>query len=151
MTASMYINCWLLHRMRNEMKYLVERMIRSSVLFLIRLFLTQEHMSKRICNPVFYGDLVYKIMRGKDTTNFLSSGSKNVKVIKRRHYDPLFIGMTIGLVLGPSTSSYIAFLKHCPLKQKSLVTGLVHTSSEVTKSRPLSLLIASQTPSSIRP
>ena len=42
----------------------------------------------------------------KDTPNFISSGSKIVKRLRRRQYDPLIIERTIGLVLGPSTTLY---------------------------------------------
>ena len=38
----------------------------------------QEYVSKGISHPVFYGDLVYKLRRVKDTQNFISSGSKIV-------------------------------------------------------------------------
>ena len=40
-----------------------------------------KNMSKGISHPIFYGDLVYKLRRVKDTPNFISSGSK----IVRRH------------------------------------------------------------------
>ena len=39
----------------------------------------QEYVSKGIFHPVFYGDLVYKLRRVKDTPNFISLGSKIVK------------------------------------------------------------------------
>ena len=39
----------------------------------------QEYLSKGISHPVFYGDLVYKLTRVKDTPNIFSSGSKIVK------------------------------------------------------------------------
>ena len=67
-------------------------------------------MSKGNSHPVFYGDLVYKLRRVKDTTNFISSGSKIVKRLRRRQYDPVIIERTIGLVLGPCTALYIPFL-----------------------------------------
>ena len=54
---------------------------------------------------VFYGDLVYKLRRVKDTPNSISSGSKIVKRLQRRQYDPLIIERTIGLVFGPCTAS----------------------------------------------
>ena len=38
----------------------------------------QEDVSKGIFHPVFYGDLVYKLRRVKDTPNFISPGSKIV-------------------------------------------------------------------------
>ena len=66
----------------------------------------QEYFSKGISHPVFYGDLVYKLRRVKDTPNFISSGSKIVKRLRRRQYDPVIIERTIGLVLGPSTALY---------------------------------------------
>ena len=82
--------------------------------------------SKNICqkesHPVFYGDLVYKLRRVKDTPNFISSGSKIVKRLRRRQYDPVIIERTIGLVLGPSTALYEPFLKHCTLTNKAVGT-----------------------------
>ena len=60
----------------------------------------QEYISKGITYPVFYGDLVYKLRRVKDKTNLISSGSKIVKRLRRRQYDPVIIERTIGLVLG---------------------------------------------------
>ena len=80
----------------------------------------QEYLSKGISHPVFYGDLVYKLRRVKDTPNFFSSGSKIVKRLRRRQYDPVIIERTIGLVLGPSTALYEPFLKHCTLTNKAV-------------------------------
>ena len=82
----------------------------------------QEYLSKGISHPVFYGDLVYKLRRVKDTPNFISSGSKRVKRLRRRQYDPVIIERTIGLVLGPSTVLYEPFLKHCTLTNKAVGT-----------------------------
>ena len=82
----------------------------------------QEYLSKGISHPVFYGDLVYKLRRVKDTPNFFSSGSKIVKRLRRRQYDPVIIERTIGLVLGPSTALYEPFLKHCTLTNKAVGT-----------------------------
>ena len=82
----------------------------------------QEHLSKGISHPVFYGDLVYKLRRVKDTTNFISSGSKIVKRLQRRHYDSVIIERTICLVLGPCTALYRPFLKHCTLTNKAVGT-----------------------------
>ena len=36
----------------------------------------QEYLSKGISHPVFYGDLVYKLRRVKDTPNFILSSRK---------------------------------------------------------------------------
>ena len=82
----------------------------------------QEYAFKGISHPVFYGDLVYKLRRVKDTPNFISSGSKIVKRLRRRQYDPLIIETTIGLVLGPCTALCRLFLKHCTLTNKAVGT-----------------------------
>ena len=82
----------------------------------------QEYVSKGISHPVFYGDLVYKLRRVKDTPNFISSGSKIVKRHRRRQYDPLIIERNKGLVIGPSTALYRPFLKHYTLTNKAMGT-----------------------------
>ena len=74
----------------------------------------QEYVSKGITHPVFYGDLVYKLRRVKSESNFISSGSKIVKRLRRRQYDPEIIERTIGLVLGPFTALYRSFLNPLP-------------------------------------
>ena len=114
----------------------------------------QEYVSKGISHPVFYGDLVYKLRRVKDTPNFISSGSKIVKRLRRRQYDPLIIERTIGLVLGPSTALYGPFLKHCTLTNKAVGTIWRALSKPPQRRqgpniRPLWLLDG--TPSAIRP
>ena len=82
----------------------------------------QEYLSKGIYRPVFYGYLVYKLRRIKDTPNFFSSGTKIVKRLRRRQYEPVIIERTIELVLGPSTALYGPFLKHCTLNNKAVET-----------------------------
>ena len=80
-------------------------------------------MFKEISHPVLYGDLVYKLRRVKDTQKFISSGSKIVKLLRRRQYDPLNIERTIGLVFGLCTALYRIFLlKHCTLTNKAVGT-----------------------------
>ena len=64
----------------------------------------------------------FSVIRIKDTPNFTSSGSKIVKRLRRRQYDPVIIERTIGLVLGPSTALYEPFLKHCTLTNKAIGT-----------------------------
>ena len=44
----------------------------------------KEYVSKGISHPVFYGDLVYKLRRVKDTPNFISSDSEIVKRLRRQ-------------------------------------------------------------------
>ena len=114
----------------------------------------QEYVSKGISHPVFYSDLVYKLRRVKDTPNFISSGSKIVKRLWRRQYDPLIIERTIGRVLGPFTSLYRPFLKHSTLTNKAVGTIWRALSKPPQRRqgpdlRPLWLLVA--TPTAIRP
>ena len=108
----------------------------------------QEYGSEGISHPVFYGDLVYKQRRVKCETNFVSSGSKIVKRIRRRKYDPLFIKMTIGLVMGPSIALYRSFLEHCTLTDKAMGTLWrdVQTSSEWRSPDPRLLWLLVGTP-----
>ena len=80
----------------------------------------QEFVSEGISHPVFCGDLVYKLRRVKSETNFIWSGSKIVKRLRRRQYDPEIIERTLGLVLGRSTALYRSFLKHCTLTNKAV-------------------------------
>ena len=40
----------------------------------------------------------------------------------RRHYDPVIIERTIGLVLGPFTALYRSFIKRCTLTNKAVGT-----------------------------
>ena len=82
----------------------------------------QKYVSEGISHPVFYGDLVYKLRRVKCEANFVSLGSKIVKRLRRRKYNPLIIERTICLVLGPSTALYRSFLKHCTLTNKAVGT-----------------------------
>ena len=80
----------------------------------------QEYVSEGISQSVFYGDLVYKLNRVKCETNYVLSGSKIVKRLRRRKYDPVIIEKTIGLVLDPSTALYISFLKRFTLTNKAV-------------------------------
>ena len=109
----------------------------------------QEYVFKGIFHPVFYGDLVYKLRRVKDTQS-----SKIVKRRQRRQYDPLTIERTIGLVLGPCTTLYRLFLKHCTLTNKADGTLWRALSKPPQRRqcpdlRPFWLLVG--TPSAIRP
>ena len=54
--------------------------------------------------------------------NCVSSGSKIVKRLRCRKYDPVIIERTIGFVLGPSTALNRSFLKHCTLTNKAMGT-----------------------------
>ena len=85
---------------------------------------------------------------------FISSGSKIVKRLRRRQYDPLIIETTIGLVLCPCTALCRLFLKHCTLTNKAVGTIWRALSKPPQRRhgpdlRPLWLLVG--TPSAIRP
>ena len=114
----------------------------------------QEYVSKGITHPVFYGNLVYKLRRVKEETNFIFSGSKIVKCLRRRQYDPVIIERTIGLVLGPFTALYRSFVKHCTLTNKAIGTIWRALSKPPQRRQgpdphPLWLLV--RTPSAFRP
>ena len=90
----------------------------------------------------------------KDKPNFISSGSKIVKQLRRRQCDPLIIERTIGLVIGPSTALYRPSLKHCTLTNKAVGTiwralSIPPQMRQGSDLRPLWLLVG--TPSAIRP
>ena len=78
-----------------------------------------------------FGECRFRIMYHKESltlpstvilsANF-SSGSKIVKRLRRRQYDPTIIEGTIGLVLGPFTALYRSFLKRCTLTNKAVGT-----------------------------
>ena len=65
---------------------------------------------------------MYKLRRVKCQANFVSSGSKIVKRLRRRKYDPVIIERTISIVLGPFTVLYRSVLKHCTLTNKTVGT-----------------------------
>ena len=84
--------------------------------------LFQEYVSEGISHPFFYDDLVYKLRRVKCEANFVSSGFKIVKRLRRREYGQVIIERTIGLMIGPSTAMYRYFIKHCTLTNKAVGT-----------------------------
>ena len=77
-----------------------------------------EYVSKGNTHPVFYGDILYKLRRVKGEPNSISLGSKIVKRLRRRQYDPVIIERNIGLVLGPFTALYRSFLQRCTLTRR---------------------------------
>ena len=83
---------------------------------------SQEYVTKGTSRLVLYGDLVYKVRRVRGSTYFIASGTKIVKRLRRWHYDPGIIEKTIGIVLGPSTSLYRLFIKHCTLTHHAVGT-----------------------------
>ena len=83
---------------------------------------SQGYISQGITHHVFYGDLIYKLRGVKGEANFISSGSKIVKRLRRRQYDPAIIERPIGLVLGPFTALYRSFIQRCTLTNKAVGT-----------------------------
>ena len=63
-----------------------------------------------------------QVKEGQRRSEFISSGSKIVKRLRRRQYDPVIIERTICLVLGPFTALYRSFLKRCTLTNKAVRT-----------------------------
>ena len=82
----------------------------------------QKYVSEGISHPVFYGDLVSKLRRVKCEANCVPSGSKIIKHLRRRKYDPVIIERTICLVPCPFTALYRSFLKHCTLTNTAMGT-----------------------------
>ena len=90
--------------------------------------LLQEYVSEGITHPVFYGDLVSKLRRVKSEPNFVSSGSKIIKRLRRRKYNPSdhreddrscawpFYSFTCYLTLRSSTINFLfdPFHSSCP-------------------------------------
>ena len=109
--------------------------------------LFQEFVSKGISHPVFYGVLVYKLRIVKDALNFVSSGSKIVKRLRRRHWS-IDHREDYRSCAWPFYNPDTPFLKHCTMTNKAVgtmyMTGLVQTSSEATRFWSSSLLIVSR-------
>ena len=84
----------------------------------------QEYVSKGITHPVFYGDLVYKLSEGcKSESNFISSGSKIVKRLRRRQYDPEMHREDYrSCAICPFTALCRSFLKRCTMTNKAVGT-----------------------------
>ena len=86
-------------------------------------------------HPVIYDDLVYKLRRVKCKAIFVSSGSKIVKRLRCRKYDPVW-----GLLVKIFPKAF-----HSDLKGGwDFITGLVKTSSEETRTWSSSPLIVSR-------
>ena len=91
---------------------------------------------------------------GQRQTNFISSGSKIVKRLRHRQYDPVIIDGTIGLVFCPSTALCRSFLMVCTLNNMAVWTIWRALSKPPQRrqghdSRPLWLLVG--TPSAFWP
>ena len=110
--------------------------------------------AQKTAKGLSYGDLVYKLRRVKGEVNFISSGSKIVKRLRRRQYDPAIIERTIGLVLGPFTALYRSFLKRCTLTNKAVGTiwrALSKPPQRQQSPDPRSLWLLVGTPSAFGP
>ena len=90
--------------------------------------MTVVSVSEGIPHPIFYGDLLYKLRRIKCEANFVSSGSKIVKRLRRRKYDQVIIEMAMDLVFGPSTALYSTVLTPTNKAVGNIYEGLVQIS-----------------------
>ena len=102
-TSKILVQGYIYHKFRKTF----EKFFRSfsDLLFQFAEISFQEYVSKGIPHRVFFGDLVYELRRVKGEANYMSSGSKIVKRLRCRQYDPPIIERTIGIVLGPFTAS----------------------------------------------
>ena len=87
--------------------------------FVIFMFATKMRKYKKR-STVFHSNFGAKLRRVKDTPNFISSGSKIVKRLRRRQNDPLIIKRNIGILLDPCTALYRLFLENCTLTNKTV-------------------------------
>ena len=78
-----------------------------------------DFVSKGISHPPFYGDLIYKLRRIKNNTNYLASSKRIIGRILKRKYDPIVVRRTVCMVLGPSTVSNLHTLFHCTLTNQA--------------------------------
>ena len=152
-TSKLLTQGYIYHKLRKNLEISLNRSY-SELLSKFGDISSDEYVFKGISYPFFYSDPVYKLRRVKDISNFISSGSKIVKRLRRRQYDPLISERTIGLLLGPSTSLYIPFLKHFTLTYKAVWTIWRALSKPPQRRqgpdlRPIWLLVG--TPSVIRP
>ena len=70
-------------------------------LFLFKQTLVLHHikyLTKRFSNPVFYADLVYKLIWARGFNNFIFSGTEIIKRLRHRQYDPGIIEKTTCLL-----------------------------------------------------
>ena len=85
------------------------------------------HRENRIVRELAAKELItlihlslYKVRRVKGATNFLLSGLKIVKRIRRRKYQPVIIERTIDLLPGPFTALLMSFLGRSALTNKAM-------------------------------
>ena len=78
-----------------------------------------ELISKGISQPNFYGDIVYKIRRIKDSNNIYESIFRIFTRHKKRGYDPHLIERSIRMVYGPSTAVHRRLFPDCTLTDKA--------------------------------
>ena len=79
----------------------------------------RELISKGISQPHFYGDIVYKIRRIKDSNDIFESIKKIVIKHQNRGYDPHLIERSVRLVYGPFTAVHRRLYPDCTLTAKA--------------------------------
>ena len=75
-----------------------------------------------ISNTPRYFSFAYELMRLKERANFVSSGSKIARRLRRRQYNQFMIEKTIDLMPDPYTVLHWPFLKHSTLTKKAIET-----------------------------
>ena len=98
-TSKLLTHCYRYHKLRKTFGKFFRSY--SKLLSKFGAISFQDYVSQGITHPVYYGDLVYKLRRVKGEANFITSGLKIVKRLRRLQYDPAIIKRTIDLVLGP--------------------------------------------------
>ena len=93
----------------------------------------QDYVSEGISHQVFYGDLVYKLRRIKGAANFISSGSKTGKRLRRRKWSLRGLKVLWFALLQPFTDlsySVALRLRWCRLIQTSSDKALMLVPSD---------------------
>ena len=85
------------------------------------------------------------LRRVSGSTNFIASGTKTVKRLQRRQYDPGSIQKTIGLALGRSVAIYRLVITHCTLTYKAVGTTRQALNKHPQKRRPKPVLVETTT------
>lgn len=70
-------------------------------------------LQQGISQPVFYGDLIYKLRKIKGNVNFSQLFVKTICRFKKKGYQHDILQRSAGLVINPSTVDYYAYLFGC--------------------------------------
>ncbi|MGH5019796.1 hypothetical protein ACRFGX_28735, partial [Klebsiella pneumoniae] len=76
-------------------------------------------LQQGISQPVFYGDLIYKLKKIKSSVNFPTLFVRTIRKFKKKGYQEDILQRSAGLVIDPSTVNHFAYLFSC-----TTVTGI---------------------------